>query len=339
MELRYIIESEFDLFKDVHTKKRGMRHRRAGVGLNLDRKHQNVIADVHKAHPDQIPELERLRKAKTGTGFVNFNTGEQLKNKYGLTHDTGYLGTTGIKMSKTDNGYKLVKEAIVKIDDRKYTVRSPDDIYSKLPGTHAVFAIKDGIVYYMIGVGDTHINILQKVLTNTPDFRLQAFPKPTKNQFKLLVSQAETYRDQFKYNASRRDINDWGENGNPRLFFDITGRLNITTDNNSVIAFWNDSSRIKPYVDLIKSFLSHIHTNTDPIVVTLDNKDTTLDTMTHNTNVDTELLKIQHLVPDSKKSLKVAAGSKIQNTRAVDLGYNSAAEYNANRIIGDSING
>ena len=56
MELRYIIESEFDLFKDVHTKKRGMRHRRDGVGLNLDRKHQNIIADIHKAHPDQIVE-------------------------------------------------------------------------------------------------------------------------------------------------------------------------------------------------------------------------------------------------------------------------------------------
>lgn len=339
MELRYIIESEFDLFKDVHTKKRGMRHRRDGVGLNLDRKHQNIIADIHKAHPNQISELEQLRNTKTGTRVVSNKKGEQIKSKYGITHESGYLGTTGIKIVKTNNGYKLVKEAVVEIDKRKYTVKSPDDIYSKLPGTHAVFAIKDNIVYYMVGVGDTHINILQKVLTNTPDFRLQAYPKPTKNQFKLLSSQAETYRDQFKYKASRRDINDWGENGNPRLFFDITGRLNITTDDNSVIAFWNNSNSIKPYTDLIKSFLSHINSNTDPIVVTLDNKDTTLDSMTSGDTVDNELLKIQHLVPDSKKKLKITAGSNIQSNKAANAGYNTTAEYNADRIIGDSIGG
>jgi hypothetical protein len=338
MDLRYLIENEFDLFKDRHTNKRGPRHRRDGVGLNLDRKHQNIVADVHKADPNQVNEVERLRNLQSGRGFVNFKVGEQLRQKYGLQDDVGYLGTTGIKMIKTAQGYQLIKEAVVKIEGKSYTVNSPDHIWAKLPGTHVAFGIKNGIVYYLKGVGDTHINLLDKILTDTPGYKLQAYPKPSRDQFKHLVAQAENHRAMFNTTASERDIEDWGNNGNPRLFFDVTGRCNIDQQN-AVAAFWNPTDKVQEQADLLRAFFTHIHTNPDPIIVTLDNKDTRLgQKVAPDRKINNKMLQKQHFVPAFKKALGASHGSGEVAKKASSAGYQTPAEFNAARIIGDSVN-
>lgn len=111
INLYALIKEEVNLFHDRYLKKRGPRHRSQNVGLNLDRKHLNVVPDVHKADPNKIHALEYLRGVSKGQKFVSDQVGEELKEKYGIQSDNGFLGTTKIRLSKTSKGYLLSKDA------------------------------------------------------------------------------------------------------------------------------------------------------------------------------------------------------------------------------------
>jgi hypothetical protein len=112
IDLRLVIEQVFDDMRDPFLHKRGPRHRNLKAGLNLDRKHQNVVADVHKADPNKVNELEQLRGMNKGRRVISPQIAQELRVKYGIEGETGQLGTTGIHLVKNLNGsYMLLKES------------------------------------------------------------------------------------------------------------------------------------------------------------------------------------------------------------------------------------
>lgn len=341
-DLRYLIESEFDLFKDQHASKRGKRHLRDGAGLNLNRKHQGIIADVHKADPNQIGAVERLRKLERGRDFVTFQEGDKLRQKYGLKEEIGFLGTTGIKIIKNQKGYDLVKEATIvatDMDNRRFKVRNPDDIWGDLPGQHVTFCIKDGIVFYKIGVGDTHHALTNLIKNNAPGQSYQVYPRFTKAQGQKLRTELDTFIEKWKLTASEDDLIDWGVRdrncvGNPRIFFEITGRLGY---NYNVAAFWNTIAKVNEYAPLLKAFFHHINFTQDPTIVAIDNPDTRFGSTDITQKINSEIMRRQHVSPELKKVSGAHMGSHELSSAAQKAGFKSSAEYNQQKIVGDSV--
>lgn len=338
IDLKLLIESEFDLFKDRHTAKRGPRHRRDGVGLNLNRKHQNIIAAVHKADPNQIGPLEKLRGMATGRSFVTFQEGDRLRQKYGIQDDVGFLGTTGIKMIKTQKGYDLVKEAIVVDDGVKYKVTTPDSIWNYLPGRHVCFSIKNNTVFYMEGVGDTHAELQAVVLDCDPKAfhtsKVKTFPKITSQLLEVTKAQLREGAIAWVQTVDQTELEDWGFNGNPRILFDVSGRLSL---GHGIVAFWNPIVVVNKHVTLLRSFFKHIGFTNDPVVVTKDMSNGKLGAIKNTTSVQQTVLKNQHRVPQLKKIAGANPGSDKLQARASSAGYKSAAEYDSAHIVGDSV--
>jgi len=335
-DIRYLIEREITTFKDRYVKKRGPRHLRDGAGLNLDRKHQNIIADVHKSDPNQINSLEKLRKLKTGKGFVNFIEGEKLKQKYGLKTDTGYLGTTGIKMVKTVNGYRLIKEAVFSIDGVKYNVKSPDKVWSDVPGTHVTFFMIDGVFFYKTGVGDSHADLDTAIRKNFPSNKYSVFPNISRGTYNKIRGKLEKNLEKWRSTATRYDIKGWGDlYGNPRGQYNLAGRLVLQHD---FVTFWNTMKDVRRYKNVLKAFFKHINFTQDPIIITSDVKEGKFSDKTDlKSKIDTELLKSKHLSPQIKKAADPIYGSEALQKKSKEAGYTTPAEFKHSKVIGDSV--
>lgn len=345
LDLNLIIESEFDMFTDRHAKKRGPRHRQQDVGLNLNRKHQNIIAKVHKADPNEVKQVEALRGGN-GRKFVTFQVGQQLKQKYGLQTDNGYLGTTGIRLIKTDKGYDLIKEATVLYEGEKFVINNPDDIFES-PFAGSTFGVHNGVVYYVEGFR-THYELFEDLiaLSRGKQNYVKTFPKlKSVEPVKALLNTWGQFFSKWKETATEIDVEHWGNFGNIREFFQLSGRTTQAAVNTA--AFWNRIEQVNQFQQLLNGFFSTIGLQ-DPTIVALDAKDTKLgktNKVQPKNTVDQEILKKQHLVPALKKAggggggnaPQMQVGSGKLGTAAHRAGYKNSAEYDHGRIVGDSV--
>ena len=327
--------------------KRGPRHRSDKIGLNLNRKHQNVIADWHKADPNQIGALERLRGLpQGGRDFVTHQEGEQLKQKYGLQTDDGYLGTTGIRMIRTPKGFDLVKEAKASLDGEKFTINDPDELWNS-PLKGICFSEYDNIIYYGT---EYHWELLAELLKPKIDPNVVKFyPRPpTPREAMKVQTNWKIYYDSWAKTATKGDRQDWGNYGNPRDFFHLAGRSSIPEAQPQLVAFWNNMHQINKKAALLDGFFKKVCGLNDPLIVTLDNKQGLKMGQTPvkpiGNIIDQEIMKHQHLVPALKRGggrrrngdQRTSVGSTRLGDVAHKAGYRNSAEYRAANVIGDS---